>query len=446
MKVADPDFVCGKKGRFELQPPIEHPPFCVCTLCPKYRQKAAEKQGKPIEELWPLPFIIRARRASPHPDSRAESGAAARAIKKEEEERLSAAVKQAEADRLAKQTAISFGQIVDAYRRHVIEEGKRYDRAKSLINKVETVVGRQRDAQAVDISVYRAVLSTVAGKAAETRRHYGSMLIAIMNFGKAEGLISSHSLNDVRLPTVIKNDAPVTWTKRELAIIMGPALEEWERGQGAWNEKVGNVEGTGSLRTASYLPLRGLILIAYYTLMRPNNNFALMWEEVTLDPEKRTGFFRLQRHKNARKGIKARGPINRPLVEYLLAIRPQFATGLIHPNPATGAPYTNIRKQWDRLIAIAARMLGYLLQGRKGDFFTFRHTGASHLAQQARDGAHIIKIVKMMGDTNVKTVEKHYFNFDDEMMADMIEGWEVPTLESLAQPLDMLDDSPELTN
>lgn len=128
------------------------------------------------------------------------------------------------------------------------------------------------------------------------------------------------------------------------------------------------------------------------------------------------------------------------------AIRPKFATGLIHPNPATGAPYTNIRKQWDRLIAIAARMLGYPLQGRKGDFFTFRHTDASHLAQQARDGAHIIKIVKMMGDTNVKTVEKHYFNFDDEMMADMIEGWEAPTLESLAQPLDMLDDSPELTN
>lgn len=120
MKVADPDFVCGKKGRFELQPPIEHPPFCVCTLCPKYRQKAAEKQGKPIEELWPLPFVIRARRASPHPNSRSESGAAARAIKKEEEERLAAAVKQAEADRLAKQTAISFGQIVDAYRRHMI--------------------------------------------------------------------------------------------------------------------------------------------------------------------------------------------------------------------------------------------------------------------------------------------------------------------------------------
>lgn len=77
-----------------------------------------------------------------------------------------------------------------------------------------------------------------------------------------------------------------------------------------------------------------------------------------MDADKRTGFFKPECHKNARKGIKARGPIARPLVDYLLAIRPQYATGLIHPNPATGAPYTNIRKQWDRLITIAARMLG----------------------------------------------------------------------------------------
>jgi hypothetical protein len=42
------------------------------------------------------------------------------------------------------------------------------------------------------------------------------MLIATMNFGKDEGLISAHSLNDVRLPTVIKSDAPVALTKRKL--------------------------------------------------------------------------------------------------------------------------------------------------------------------------------------------------------------------------------------
>ena len=274
----------------------------------------------------------------------------------------------------------------------MIEEGKRYDRAKSLIDKVETVVGRQRDAQAVDISVYRAVLSTVAGKAPETRRHYGSMLLAIMNFGKAEGLISSHSLNDVRLPTVIKNDAPVTWTKRELAIIMGPALEEWERGQGAWNEKVGNVEGTGSLRTASYLPLRGLILIAYYTLMRPNNNFALTWEEVTLDAEKRSGFFKLDRTKTqrraSRRAARSRGRWSNTCSRS--APNTQRASSIPIPPPAH-----RTRTSASNGIASSpspASMLGYPLQGQQGRLLHLPpHRRLAHRAEGPRRRAHACK-------------------------------------------------------
>ncbi len=42
-----------------------------------------------------------------------------------------------------------------------------------------------------------------------------------------------------------------------------------------------------------------MILIAYFTLMRPNNNRALTWGEVMLDPVKRTGYFRVDWHKNA---------------------------------------------------------------------------------------------------------------------------------------------------
>ncbi len=54
--------------------------------------------------------------------------------------------------------------------------------------------------------------------------------------------------------------------------------------------------------------------------------------------------------------------------------------GYIHANPETGKPYTIIRKQWDRLIAIASDMLGYPLVNEKADFFTFRHTGATNIA------------------------------------------------------------------
>ena len=70
-------------------------------------------------------------------------------------------------------------------------------------------------------------------------------------------------------------------------------------------------------------------------------------------------------------------------------------------------------------------MLGYELAGRKADFFTFRHTGASHLAEKTKNP---ILIVKMTGDTNVETVMRHYFNLDVEFMAEMVSGWSVPEI------------------
>jgi hypothetical protein len=89
----------------------------------------------------------------------------------------------------------------------------------------------------------------------------------------------------------------------------------------------------------------------------------------------------------------------------LLSIRPHNACGVIHRNPATNGPYVDIRKQW-------------------GDFFTFRHTGATHMAE--RNGADLMKVVNMMGDTNVETVRRHYFNFDEAAMMTMVEGWTLP--------------------
>ena len=162
--------------------------------------------------------------------------------------------------------------------------------------------------------------------------------------------------------------------------------------------------------------------------MRPKNNRALTWQEVTIDPQARTGRFRLDQHKNVNKGIKARGSLAVELVDYLLSIRPANARGLIHPNPVTGKPYVDIRKQWNRLVAIASRMLGYELTGKKADFFNFRHTGASHIAERARDASHLLSVVKMMGDTSIATVNRHYFNIDDLMLEEIVDGWVVPEL------------------
>ena len=79
--------------------------------------------------------------------------------------------------------------------------------------------------------------------------------------------------------------------------------------------------------------------------------------------------------------------------------------------PETGKPYTNIRKLWDWLIAIASDMLGYSLVNENADFFTFRHTGAANIAQMASNREELMRVVNMMGDTNVETLRRHYFNF-----------------------------------
>ncbi|HXG59317.1 MAG TPA: hypothetical protein VNL91_09875 [Thermoanaerobaculia bacterium] len=176
------------------------------------------------------------------------------------------------------------------------------------------------------------------------------------------------------------------------------------------------------------MPLRGFCLIAYYSLMRPKNNRALTWEDLTIDPQGRTGRFKLDQHKNVNKGIEARGGLAAELVDYLLSIRPAHASGGVHRNPATGQAYVDIRKQWRRLITIASRLLGYSLNGKKADFFNFRHIGASHIAERARDARHLLAVVKMMGDTSVETVDRRYFNFDDETPGEVIDGWSVPQI------------------
>lgn len=112
------------------------------------------------------------------------------------------------------------------------------------------------------------------------------------------------------------------------------------------------------------------------------------------------------------------------LVHYLLSIRPANACGLIHPNPVTGELYVDIRKQWNRFVAIGSRMLGYELTRKKADFFNFRDTGASHVADRAGDASHLLSVVKMMRDTSIATVKRHYFNIaDDMMLEEIVDGW-----------------------
>jgi integrase len=420
---SEPDHVSGRKGHFELVPWIEHPAFCVCDVCPKFREREATNTGKPLADIWAAPIQIRIRRVSPYPSNRKASAGAVLILKAEEEKRLADLLATADAQRRARRNAIRFGKVVDAYRAHLIAAGKEYDTAKSRIDSLEAFIGRDRDVDAVDFDVYREVIAEVSQLKPETQRHYATTLLAMLNYAKAERVIKAHQLEGVRLPQVLREDAPDPWTEEEKEVILGAALDEYEREQAEWNAKVAKEKKNRGLRAPSVVPLRGFCLIAYYTLMRPKNNRALTWEELAIDPKTRTGWFELRQHKNVKKGAKARGRLTEELVDYLLSIRPPNARGLVHPNPATGKAYVDIRKQWNRLIAIASRMLGYELTGKKADFFNFRHTGASHLAVRQHEPRHLMVVVNMMGDTSLTTVNRHYFNFGDDVLSELVDGW-----------------------
>ena len=74
---------------------------------------------------------------------------------------------------------------------------------------------------------------------------------------RAERVISSHQLDGVRVPQVLREDEPEPWTQHEIGVILGPALDEYEREQAAWNEIVSRDKANRGLRTPSFVPLLG---------------------------------------------------------------------------------------------------------------------------------------------------------------------------------------------
>src|SRR5262249_22052883 len=120
--------------------------------------------------------------------------------------------------------------------------------------------------------------------------------------------------------------------------------------------------------------------------MRPKNNFALTWEELTFhgaggkeQVQPRPAREREQRNQNTPRRDRAARRIT--CSRSARRIRVDSSS----PNPATGKANKDIRKQWKRLLSIAERMLGCKLTGKRSELFNFRHSGASHIAARARD-------------------------------------------------------------
>lgn len=101
---------------------------------------------------------------------------------------------------------------------------------------------------------------------------------------------------------------PVIYTPRQIAVLLGPALQAYEAEQSAAHTRY---DASTHRRPPSVVPLRGIVMVGLYTLMRPSNNLSLTWEEIVLHDVEDRGSFHLVRHKNAKKGFSPKARFTR---------------------------------------------------------------------------------------------------------------------------------------
>lgn len=393
------------RGRWRVNPWITHPAYCVCSRC---------KKGRASDE-WDRPVRVRIDRVSPFA-TEAESIRYAAQLRETEEARLRAEVDRARAEERAIAARVSFGEVCDAYRDYQFREGKRLDRDQYRLDILEDFFGCERDALSIDrreVERLRLWLTSERKVISATIERYLSTLIAALNGAVKEGLLESHRLHGLRRSRLPRSHRPRTFTRIQVQVLLGEAMNQFESEEA--RPRAGGPPH-------SVVPLRGFCLIAYRTLVRPSNNFGLRWEDLHLDPSGRSGRFKIERHKNAGLGLVLEGPLARGLVAYLGSMPEPSTGGLVHPNPATGKPFTSIRGSWRRLIAMANSVLWPEDQiAPDARFYTWRATGASELAAT---GADPVLVTKLMGDSSLRTVMRHYFDSSLDHMATALARWE----------------------
>jgi integrase len=414
----DPDYVVkGKNGGYDVQVPVVHPPYCVCRPCRNLNNRPANSWGNEI--------IIRTRRRSSHPKDYKRSIFFAETLKKQLERELREAVTAAEDEGKALGAQRTVGDVCAYYLVWQFKENKSWSRDQYRVLEIERLLGHDHAAEKIGRQEYDAFREALRGrnlKKASVRR-YVNVLFAIFNRAVKAGLMEHHGLSNLERPKPDKNrKKPVILTSRQLAVLLGSAMDAYERAQGAQHRAY---DPDSHQKPPSVIPLRGLCLIAICTAMRPSSNFGLRWEDLTIDPHRDRGRFHLQQHKNTDKGVEVNAPLKPELVRYLRNIMPSRARGLVHPNPETGKAFVNIRAQWAKLIRIANGVLepDEQLVGRSTHFYILRHTAASLLAASSKDPTMVARV---MGDRSLRTILDSYFDSPYENMEREIEKWQLP--------------------
>lgn len=162
----DPGWVTtGKRGKgFSLLFPVVHPPHCVCAPCSDPARRPPETRERD--------FAIRVNRQSPHPTSLNRSIAHARVLKQQLEEELRAAITAAQARHEAL-SGPTLRVIADGYAQHQVDEGKRYDRDRYVIEAIVGHFGELRDPTTITKADYLGWCAAMKRTACHKRRSTG---------------------------------------------------------------------------------------------------------------------------------------------------------------------------------------------------------------------------------------------------------------------------------
>ncbi len=222
---------------------------------------------------------------------------------------------------------------------------------------------------------------------------YLVLLQAVMNYAARSGAVPHNHLRYVPKLEEPRDEVPATLSARQLTAVF-EALADWED----WRD---GLAADLPRESRTVVPLRGIVLLAYYTAARPSNYLAMRWCDVRW-PTREIVF---EHTKNLRA---VAIPMEAPLLCYLKGIYTgQPATAQVHPgNRTTRGPWKGLYHQWRRLLDLANRRLPADERIPLGTrLYILRHTRATDWAEA---GVAPKVVADLLGD-RLETVQRYYF-------------------------------------
>ncbi|HMJ86922.1 MAG TPA: tyrosine-type recombinase/integrase [Vicinamibacterales bacterium] len=374
----DPDYVSGRKGRYKIQPPINHPAFCGCSRCGKLPD---HERGKPHT-------FRTIKRASHYPDDRPQSAMEARRVKAEEEARLVAG---GDGWAVADRKSITVAQIAKAY----VEEGSGGKREEQILRlHVVPELGTYAVTELKPILIRRWQRRRIEnGASPDTVNREWNALRAVLNFAEREELVERNPIPR-RAIALLESQGPrrdffepEEWNRLLAGLDDERAFNELlarERTGGPVRMIADRAYGSGKRRPESdasqeqFARLRELqpfMRAMLYTCARVGELVGLRWKDVDL----RRGSVTLYQEKTKKEKVL---PIAAPLMAILEA-RPRGLPHAVVFTRSTGEPF--YYEEVLRAFRLAMRIAGIQ---KKLVPHSIRHTVQSWLAIVGVPEAH----------------------------------------------------------